>query len=42
VVAGQDVVSRIANVPRGRADRPNEDQVVTQIEIFRSDTPPTA
>ncbi|MCA9599457.1 MAG: peptidylprolyl isomerase [Myxococcales bacterium] len=42
VIAGQDVVGRIANVPRGRGDRPNEDQVVTQIEIFRSEAPPTA
>jgi peptidyl-prolyl cis-trans isomerase A (cyclophilin A) len=40
VVSGQDVVRKIANVPRGPADRPNEDQVVEKIEIFRSPTPP--
>jgi peptidyl-prolyl cis-trans isomerase A (cyclophilin A) len=40
VVAGQDVVAKIANVPRGRGDRPNEDQVVEKIEIFRSASAP--
>lgn len=40
VVSGQDVVRKIANVPRGPADRPNEDQVLEKIEIFRSATPP--
>jgi len=40
VVSGQDVVKKIANVPRGPSDRPNEDQVLERIEIFRSATPP--
>jgi len=40
VVSGQDVVKKIANVPRGRGDRPNEDQVLERIEIFRSATAP--
>lgn len=40
VVSGQDVVSKIANVPRGPGDRPNEDQIVEKVEIFRSETPP--
>jgi len=34
VVSGQDVVSKIANVPTTR-DRPNQEVVVQQIEIFR-------
>lgn len=42
VVAGQAVVSKLANVPRNRADRPNEDQVLERVEIFRSATTPTA
>ncbi len=42
VVAGQDVVNKIARVPRGGGDRPNQDQVLEKIEIFRSETPPTA
>lgn len=41
VVAGQDVVSRIANVPRGRSDRPNTDVVLERVEIFRSETTPS-
>jgi peptidyl-prolyl cis-trans isomerase A (cyclophilin A) len=40
VVSGQEVVRKIANVPRGAADRPKEDQVLEKIEIFRSATPP--
>ena len=40
VVSGMDVVNKIANVPRGAGDRPNEDQVLEKIEIFRSATPP--
>jgi peptidyl-prolyl cis-trans isomerase A (cyclophilin A) len=35
VVSGQDVVSRIANTPRGARDRPNQDVVLEQVEIFR-------
>jgi peptidyl-prolyl cis-trans isomerase A (cyclophilin A) len=40
VVSGQDVVKKIANVPRGSSDRPNQDQVLERIEIFRSPTAP--
>jgi len=40
VVSGMDVVKKIANVPRGGADRPNEDQIVEKIELFRSATAP--
>ena len=42
VVAGQDVVGKIANTPRDRGDKPNTDVVIKHIEIFRSQTPPTA
>lgn len=42
VVAGLDVVSRIANVRRGPNDRPNEAQVLESVEVFRSETTPTA
>ena len=41
VVAGQDVVSKIANAPRGPRDQPKQDQVLEKIEIFRSPTPPS-
>jgi peptidyl-prolyl cis-trans isomerase A (cyclophilin A) len=40
VVSGLDIVKKIANVPRGPQDRPNQDQVLEKIEIFRSATPP--
>ena len=42
VVAGQDVVSKLANVKRNRADRPEQDQVLEKVELFRSSTKPTA
>jgi peptidyl-prolyl cis-trans isomerase A (cyclophilin A) len=42
VVLGQDVVRRIANVPRGPRDCPNEDQLIERVEVFRSESPPTA
>jgi peptidyl-prolyl cis-trans isomerase A (cyclophilin A) len=42
VVVGQPVVDAIANVPRNRSDRPNEDQLVESVELFRSATAPTA
>ncbi|HTM46430.1 MAG TPA: peptidylprolyl isomerase [Polyangiaceae bacterium] len=42
VVAGLDVVKKIANVPRGPSDRPNQEQVLQQVELFRSATPPTS
>ena len=40
VVAGIDVVRKIARVERGRADRPVRDVVLQKVEIFRSATPP--
>lgn len=40
VVAGMNVVNAIANTPRGRNDRPNEDQLISKVELFRSETPP--
>jgi peptidyl-prolyl cis-trans isomerase A (cyclophilin A) len=40
VVAGQDVVKKIANAPRGMRDRPNQDIKIDKLEIFRSATPP--
>lgn len=40
VVSGMDVVNKIAKVPRGPADRPNQDQVVESVEVFRSATAP--
>jgi peptidyl-prolyl cis-trans isomerase A (cyclophilin A) len=40
VVSGMDAVNKIAKVPRGAADRPNDDQVLERVEIFRSATPP--
>jgi peptidyl-prolyl cis-trans isomerase A (cyclophilin A) len=40
VVAGQDVVSKIANVSRGPRDAPIEDQLLQSVEVFRSETVP--
>lgn len=40
VVAGQDVVKRIANVPTGARDKPNEDQLINAVELFRSESAP--
>lgn len=42
VVAGIDVVKKIARVNRGRSDRPTKDVVLNSVEIFRSATKPTA
>ncbi len=42
VVAGQSVVDTIANVKRNRSDRPDEDQMIETVELFRSETVPTA
>lgn len=42
VVAGLDVVSRLANVRRGPNDRPTEPQVLESVELFRSESTPTA
>lgn len=41
VVAGQNVVKKLASVPRGRGDRPNEDQLLSRVEVFRSASVPT-
>jgi peptidyl-prolyl cis-trans isomerase A (cyclophilin A) len=35
VVEGQDVADKIANVPRGRQDRPNKDVIVQSIVVER-------
>jgi peptidyl-prolyl cis-trans isomerase A (cyclophilin A) len=40
VVAGQNVVNKIANVPRGPGDRPHQDQRIEGVELFRSKTTP--
>ena len=40
VVAGLDIVHKIANVPRGAGDRPTQDQLLERAEVFRSETPP--
>ncbi len=42
VVAGQDVVKKIASVPRGPSDRPTEPQVLESVELFRSESTPDA
>lgn len=42
VVAGLDVVKKIANAPRGAGDRPNQDVVLQKVEIFRSAAAPAA
>jgi peptidyl-prolyl cis-trans isomerase A (cyclophilin A) len=40
-VVGQDVVSKIARVPRSSpGDRPHTDVTIQRIEIFRSEAPP--
>jgi len=41
VVAGQGVVKKLANVPRGGSDRPTQDQMLNKVELFRSATAPT-
>lgn len=35
VVEGQDIVNKIANVPRGRQDKPNSDVVLEKVSIER-------
>jgi len=42
VVAGLDIVKKIANVARGPSDRPKEPQVLEAVEILRSETMPSA
>jgi peptidyl-prolyl cis-trans isomerase A (cyclophilin A) len=36
VVVGLDVVKKLANVSRGSNDRPNDDQMLETVELFRS------
>jgi peptidyl-prolyl cis-trans isomerase A (cyclophilin A) len=42
VVAGLDVVKKIANVPRGAGDRPNQDVSIQKVELFRSTAAPSS
>jgi peptidyl-prolyl cis-trans isomerase A (cyclophilin A) len=42
VIAGIDVVRAIARVQTGPRDKPLKDVAIQNLEIFRSDTPPTA
>lgn len=42
VIAGQQVVNKLASVPRDSRDRPREDQMIDKVELFRSASPPTA
>jgi len=42
VVAGVDVVTKLANVKRGAGDCPVQDQLLERVEIFRSEAVPTA
>ena len=37
VVEGQDIVDKIANVPRGRQDKPNTDVKINNVKIERVD-----
>jgi len=40
-VVGADLVGKITRVQKGPGDRPVQDVVLKQVEIFRSDAPPT-
>jgi cyclophilin family peptidyl-prolyl cis-trans isomerase len=42
VVVGQDVVKKIANTRRNDRDCPVEDQKINKVELFRSESTPTA
>jgi peptidyl-prolyl cis-trans isomerase A (cyclophilin A) len=42
VVAGSDVVNKIARVPTAARDRPLQDVVIQRLEIFRSEAVPSA
>jgi len=42
IVAGVGVITKIANVKKGPQDRPAQDQLLDRVEIFRSETTPTA
>ena len=41
-VVGVDVIQKVTHSPTGRNDRPVQDIVLKKLEIFRSETPPTA
>ena len=41
-VAGVDVISKVTHSPRGANDRPKTEIVLQKLEIFRSETVPTA
>jgi peptidyl-prolyl cis-trans isomerase A (cyclophilin A) len=41
LVAGNDVVKKIARVPTASRDKPLQDVVLQRVEIFRSETTPT-
>ncbi len=41
VVAGMEAINKIAQVPRDARDCPKEPQVVTSVELFRAETPPS-
>lgn len=41
-VVGADLVGKITRVPKNASDKPNQDVVLQRVEIFRSETPPTA
>jgi len=42
IVVGQDVIKKIANVPRDPRDCPNQAQEVLAVELFRSASAPSA
>jgi peptidyl-prolyl cis-trans isomerase A (cyclophilin A) len=42
VVVGNDVVKKIAHVPTAARDKPMQDVVVQRVEVFRSESAPTA
>ena len=41
-VAGADLIPQITRTKTGPGDRPLQDVILERVEIFRSDTPPTA
>ncbi len=42
VVAGLDLIGKIARVPRGANDKPKDAVTLERVEVFRSDSTPTA
>jgi peptidyl-prolyl cis-trans isomerase A (cyclophilin A) len=42
VVVGNDVVKKIARVPTAARDKPMQDVVIQRVEVFRSESAPTA